>query len=66
MFRQLSYSQSGERGNWSETGCVVADIDEESGVVVCHCNHLTNFAVLVVSMRTRHGITNTSGMHNEL
>ena len=46
----LSIDQSGERGNWSEAGCAVAEIDEESGVVVCECNHLTNFACLVVSV----------------
>ena len=44
---------SGERGDWSEAGCVVAEIDEESGLVVCKCNHLTNFAVLVVSIVTK-------------
>ena len=41
---------TGERGNWSEAGCDVAEIDEESGLIVCECNHLTNFACLIVSM----------------
>ena len=41
------------RGNWSESGCSL--VEEESntavGKYVCECNHLTNFAVLVVSLQ---------------
>lgn len=36
------------QGNWTTFGCTTR-MESESGVVVCECNHLTNFAVLVVS-----------------
>ena len=36
----------GGRGNWTTNGCEVARID--GNIVICHCNHLTNFGVLVV------------------
>ena len=37
-------------GNWSEKGCtlVVSKDDKGSEIVLCRCNHLTNFGVLVV------------------
>ena len=34
------------RGNWSTDGCTV---EAANSSVTCQCNHLTNFAVLVVS-----------------
>jgi len=37
------------RGNWTDNGCMLTSTDNDSGVFVCSCNHLTNFAVLVVS-----------------
>ena len=36
-------------GNWTSEGCTT--IDDGSGVIQCNCTHLTNFAVLVVSLR---------------
>ena len=33
--------------NWTSEGCVT--VVGEKGIVSCSCNHLTNFAVLVVS-----------------
>lgn len=38
----------GENGNWSEDGCRVADINETLGIITCECDHLTNFAIIVV------------------
>ena len=35
-------------GAWSEDGCRFVDVTK-SGDVTCECNHLTNFACLVVS-----------------
>lgn len=32
--------------NWTTSGCSKAIA--EDGIIICHCNHLTNFAVLVV------------------
>ena len=37
-----------ERGNWSQDGCSLQKILPD-GRIVCNCNHLTNFAVLMVS-----------------
>ena len=37
----------GGRGNWTSEGCV-AVYSESNDTVQCHCNHLTNFAILVV------------------
>ena len=34
-------------GNWSESGCTLADYDINTGKIQCNCSHLTNFAVLV-------------------
>ena len=34
-------------GSWSTDGCAVVNETEED--VVCECNHLTNFAILLVS-----------------
>lgn len=37
------------RGNWTEFGCNLTYIDEENETFTCECDHLTNFAILVVS-----------------
>jgi len=37
---------------WIPAGCVT-EVNQE-GVVTCNCNHLTNFAVLVVSILCVH------------
>ena len=37
------------RGNWSTRGCNTT-FDPANNSVACHCNHLTNFACLVVSI----------------
>ena len=33
---------------WTTEGCETTEVNES--VVICNCNHLTNFAVLVVSI----------------
>ena len=41
---------TGGQGNWSTEGCVTTGGGPDStGSVTCSCNHLTNFAVQVVS-----------------
>lgn len=35
-------------GDWSDNGCTLSDVREDS--ITCSCNHLTNFAVLIVSV----------------
>ena len=37
------------RGNWSAEGCTARNVNNITGVITCACNHLTNFAILVVS-----------------
>ncbi|XP_072032036.1 adhesion G-protein coupled receptor G7-like isoform X2 [Amphiura filiformis] len=39
------FSKSDGIGDWAENGCAL--MSAESGKITCHCNHLTNFAVLV-------------------
>lgn len=34
-------------GGWSTKGCQRTDV--EDGLVVCECDHLTNFAILLAS-----------------
>ena len=36
-------------GDWSSEGC--SYIGRRNGKIICHCNHLTNFAVLLVRLR---------------
>ncbi len=36
------------RGNWTSNGCMVVEMNNSTGEIKCSCNHLTNFAVLVV------------------
>ena len=39
-------------GNWSTDGCVQINANSSNlTYVTCHCDHLTNFAFLVVSNR---------------
>ena len=38
-------------GNWSDRGCWVVNETEED--VTCACDHLTNFAILLVSLTNR-------------
>ena len=42
------FSAAGNLGNWTTEGCNTI-VDESGRLVTCVCNHLTNFAVLVVS-----------------
>ena len=37
------------RGNWSIDGCTTTVDPDTNDTVTCSCNHLTNFACLVVS-----------------
>ncbi|XP_072030645.1 adhesion G-protein coupled receptor G7-like [Amphiura filiformis] len=39
------FSKRNGIGDWAEDGCEL--MSAESGKITCHCNHLTNFAVLV-------------------
>ena len=39
--------------NWTTQGCMTTTGSD--GVVFCHCNHLTNFAVIVVSQNNDKG-----------
>ena len=39
----------GGNGNWSSYGCSLVSFNSSTNVVKCECNHLTNFACLVVS-----------------
>ncbi len=34
--------------NWVTDGCITVK-NNTSGIIECHCTHLTNFAILVVS-----------------
>ena len=38
-----------ESGDWSTEGCRLTAHVSDSGTVECQCDHLTNFAILVVS-----------------
>ena len=38
-------------GDWTEDGCELESVNSEG--ITCHCNHLTNFAVLVVRIIRR-------------
>ncbi|XP_052808205.1 adhesion G-protein coupled receptor D1-like isoform X3 [Mya arenaria] len=51
-------NQSG-KGHWSTDGCILEQFDGEKGTVTCHCNHLTNFAVLMSPT----SITETKTVH---
>ena len=42
------FSAAGNRGNWTTEGCARIAVTED-GMVTCRCDHLTNFAVLIVS-----------------
>ena len=42
------FNADGGRGNWTSEGCETISLVD--GVATCECNHLTNFAILVVSM----------------
>jgi len=49
------YMSNEDAGGWRTDGCtrtVIDDdsMDDEGLTVVCKCNHLTNFAVLIVSI----------------
>ena len=43
---QFSYFMYAE---WTTDGCMTDLAEVNEGLVTCYCNHLTNFAVLVVS-----------------
>ncbi len=42
-----SFHYSGGYGGWSGRGCVL--VNETENEVMCECDHLTNFAILLVS-----------------
>ena len=37
-------------GNWTDEGCLLVNSSTSTGEFICECDHLTNFAVLVVSI----------------
>ncbi|XP_078478589.1 LOW QUALITY PROTEIN: uncharacterized protein LOC144739520 [Lampetra planeri] len=41
------FQRNGGRGGWNSTGCVIHSVSPHQ--TSCHCNHLTHFAVLLVS-----------------
>lgn len=48
------FQLAGGYGGWSSEGCELAsgpDDESDDPIVECRCNHLTNFAILVVSDR---------------
>ena len=47
IHQNMLYFIDGQR-NWTSGGCTT--IDDGSGVIQCNCTHLTNFAILVVSL----------------
>ncbi|XP_052804695.1 adhesion G protein-coupled receptor L3-like [Mya arenaria] len=51
---------SSQKGLWSTDGCNLEHFDRERGVVKCHCNHLTNFAILMSPA----SITETESVHH--
>ena len=49
----MSYNFSEAGGNWSTKGCTLMSVDNDDEVIVCRCNHLTNFGILVVRITSR-------------
>ena len=46
----IKYVYIGGNGNWSTDGCNTSVfINDSLSSITCHCDHLTNFACLVVS-----------------
>ena len=43
----LATSIPGVTGTWSREGCKRAKVQKYEGYVICECNHLTNFALLL-------------------
>ncbi|KAJ8047574.1 Adhesion G-protein coupled receptor G4 [Holothuria leucospilota] len=44
------YASNGSEGRWSSDGCQIqkrSGEDDEGSITECHCDHLTNFAVLI-------------------
>ena len=50
----LATSISDVRGAWSNEGCKISDSQEHNGFLICECNHLTNFALLMDVSHKRH------------
>ena len=44
------------KGNWSIDGCTTLVDPNDFSQATCHCDHLTNFALLVVSKLFEHNI----------
>ena len=44
------------RGNWSTEDCTRRTVDNNTGLVTCDCNHLTNFAILLSSIGIQNAI----------
>ena len=58
------HSLTGGRGNWTTEGCVttIAVLDDDGSTVInCLCNHLTNFACLVVRIMTQKTLSKCHG-----
>ena len=50
----LATSITDVRGAWSNEGCKISEGQELEGFLICECNHLTNFALLMDVSNTRH------------
>ena len=48
IFNDFYTCNSDGLGNWSSAGCSLIAVDEDNKTATCSCNHLTNFAILVV------------------
>lgn len=50
------FSLGGGFGDWSSEGCTLVSGPGENGepIIECHCDHLTNFAILVVRIDGQH------------
>ena len=55
-----------DRGNWTAEGCKVGTVDEETGLITCECTHLTNFAILVVSLHASFQLISTTQQSQQL
>ena len=55
------YLSPGGRGNWNTSGCTLRS--STTNAVVCDCDHLTNFACLVVSIYQDHIYCHSSKSH---
>ena len=51
-------------GDWNTSGCTLTNYDDTTNMVTCACDHLTNFACLVVSISDHEQDTFTCLLHS--